>query len=61
LFTLDLSAMPNSQSLAVEWFDPANGKTITQSPVPAGSSSQSFRAPFHGDAALYAVDVAGHN
>jgi len=53
--------MPNSQSLAVEWFDPANGKTITQSPVPAGSSSQSFRAPFHGDAALYAVDVAGHN
>jgi len=60
-FTLDLSAMPNSRRLAVEWFDPANGKTITQSPVPAGSSSQSFRAPFRGDAVLYAVDVAGHN
>ncbi len=60
-FTLDLSAMPNTRSLAVEWFDPANGKTITQSPVPAGSSSQSFRAPFRGDAVLYAVDVAGHN
>jgi Putative collagen-binding domain of a collagenase len=59
-FTLDLSAMPNSQCLAVEWFDPANGNTITQSPVPAGSSSQSFRAPFHGDAVLYVVDVAGH-
>ncbi len=61
LFTLDLSAMPNSRSLAVEWFDPANGKTITHSPVPAGSSSQSFRAPFRGDAVLYTVDVPGHN
>jgi hypothetical protein len=60
-FTLDLSAMPKTRSLAVEWFDPANGKTITQSPVPAGSSSQSFRAPFGGDAVLYAVDIAGHN
>jgi hypothetical protein len=60
LFSLDLSAMPNSRSHPVEWFDPAVGKTITQSPVPAGSSSQSFLAPFHGDAVLYAVDVVGH-
>jgi hypothetical protein len=60
-FTLDLSAMPNSRSLKLEWFDPANGKTIAQAPVSAGSSSQSLRAPFQGDAVLYAVDVAGHN
>jgi hypothetical protein len=60
-FTLDLSAMPNSRSLAVEWFNPADGKTISQSPVPAGSVSRSFKAPFQGDAVLYAVDVAGHN
>jgi hypothetical protein len=60
-FTLDVSAMPSSRSLAVEWFDPANGKTITQSTVAAGSSSQSFIAPFHGDAVMYAVDVTGHN
>ena len=53
--------MPHSQSLAVEWFNPADGTTITQSPVPAGSPSLSFSAPFHGDAVLYAVDVAGHN
>ncbi len=60
-FTLDLSAMPSSRSLAVERFDPADGKTITQSSVPAGSSDQPFRAPFRGDAVLCAVDVAGHN
>jgi hypothetical protein len=53
--------MPSSRSLAVEWFNPADGKTITQSPVPAGSPAQSFSAPFHGDAVLYAVDFAGHN
>ena len=60
-FTLDLSAMPITRSLAVEWFNPADGKTITQRPVPAGSRSQSFSAPFYGDAVLYAVDTAGHN
>jgi hypothetical protein len=60
-FTLDLSAMPSSRRLAVEWFNPADGKTITQSLIRAGSSSQSFTAPFHGDAVLYLVDIAGHN
>jgi len=59
-FTLDLSAMPNSRRLAVEWFSPAVGKTITESPITAGSSSQSFSPPFSGDAVLYLVDTAGH-
>ena len=36
-FTLDLSAMPNSRRLAVEWFNPATGETITESPIAAGS------------------------
>jgi hypothetical protein len=60
-FTLDLSAMPSSRSLAVEWFDPSAGKTTAQAPVPAGSPRQSFRTPFSGDAVLYVVDVAGHH
>jgi len=59
-FTLDLSAMARDRTLAVEWFNPANGKTTKQSPIAAGSSVHSFRAPFSGDAVLYAVDVAGH-
>ena len=59
-FTLDLSAMPNTRMLAVEWFDPATGTTISQGPIPAGSSSQAFSPPFSGDAVLYLVDTAGH-
>jgi len=59
-FTVDLSAMPSSRRLAVEWFNPAAGRTITESPVTAGSSSQSFGPPFDGDAVLYLVDTAGH-
>ena len=59
-FTLDLSAMPNSRRLAVEWFNPATGETITESPISAGSASQSFSPPFNGDAVLYLVDTAGH-
>jgi hypothetical protein len=60
-FTMDLSAMPNSRMLAVEWFNPATGTTISQNPIPAGSSSQSFSPPFSGDAVLYLVDTSGHN
>jgi hypothetical protein len=60
LFSMDLSAMPASRMLAVEWFNPATGETTRQSPIAAGSSSQAFRAPFTGDAVLYLVDPAGH-
>jgi hypothetical protein len=59
-FTLDLSAMPDSRRLAVEWFNPATGETIAESPISAGSASQSFSPPFNGDAVLYLVDTAGH-
>jgi hypothetical protein len=59
-FTLDLSAMPNSRRLAVEWFNPASGQTITERPINAGSHSQWFSPPFSGDAVLYLVDTAGH-
>jgi hypothetical protein len=59
-FTIDLSAMPSSRTLAVEWFNPATGETVSQSAIPAGASSQSFSPPFKGDAALYLVDTAGH-
>jgi len=59
-FTMNLSAMPDSRKLVVEWFNPATGETISQSPVNAGSSSHSFDPPFSGDAVLYLVDSAGH-
>ena len=59
-FSVDLSAMPNSRKVAVEWFNPALGQTITGIPIPAGSSSQLFNAPFGGDAILYLVDTEGH-
>jgi hypothetical protein len=59
-FTVDLSAMPATRTLAVEWFNPATGETMTTEPVKAGSSSQSFTPPFKGDAVLYLVDSRGH-
>jgi hypothetical protein len=59
-FTIDLSAMPNSRKLTVEWFNPASGQTITENSIAAGSSSHSFTAPFTGDAALYLADTEGH-
>ena len=59
-FTVDLSAMPDSRRLAVEWFNPSTGVAAKQSPVPAGSSSHAFTPPFSGDAVLYLVDTAGH-
>ncbi|HXT39249.1 MAG TPA: putative collagen-binding domain-containing protein [Candidatus Angelobacter sp.] len=59
-FTVDLSAMPDSRMLAVEWLNPATGATISQNPITSGSSSQSFSPPFNGDAVLYLVDTAGH-
>ena len=59
-FTVDLSAMPGSRRLAVEWFNPATGTTTAGKPIASGSSSQSFTPPFNGDAVLYLVDTAGH-
>jgi uncharacterized repeat protein (TIGR01451 family) len=59
-FTVDVSAMSNSRTLNVEWLNPSTGATTVASPIPAGSSSQSFTPPFAGDAVLYLVDAAGH-
>ncbi len=59
-FTVDLSAMPHSRTLAVEWFNPSPGATVAGEPIPAGSASQSFTPPFNQDAVLYLVDTAGH-
>jgi len=57
---MNLSAMPGSRMLAVEWFNTATGTTISQSPIAAGSSAQLFKPPFSGDAVLYLVDSEGH-
>lgn len=59
-FTVNLSAMPESRRLSVEWFNPSSGVATVADPVSAGSSSQSFSPPFSGDAVLYLVDTAGH-
>jgi hypothetical protein len=59
-FTVDLSAMPASRTLAVEWFNPATGVATAGNPIPSGSSSQAFTPPFSGDAVLYLVDSNGH-
>jgi hypothetical protein len=59
-FAVDLSAMPSSRKLALEWFDPATGVVRRENPIPAGSPSQSFTPPFSADAVLYLVDTAGH-
>jgi hypothetical protein len=59
-FKLDLSAMPRSRMLAVEWFNPRTGTAISKTPIAAGSSSQRFTPPFSGDSVLYLVDTAGH-
>jgi hypothetical protein len=59
-FTVDLSAMPSSRALAVEWLNPSTGAVITGNTVAAGSPTQEFTPPFSGDAVLYLVDSAGH-
>ncbi len=59
-FEVDLSAMPASRKLSVEWLNPTTGETIRQDPIPAGSQAQAFTPPFAGDAILYLVDAAGH-
>ncbi len=59
-FTLNLSAMPATRTLAVEWFSPSTGATVKGTPVSAGSSVQPFTSPFGDDVVLYLVDTAGH-
>jgi hypothetical protein len=59
-FEVDLSAMPSSRRLSVEWLNPTTGETVAQDTVPAGSHGQSFTPPFSGDAVLYLADTAGH-
>ena len=59
-FTVDLSAMPKSRKLTVEWLNPSTGATTVRSPIHSGSSAQRFTTPFRGDAVLYLVDTAGH-
>jgi hypothetical protein len=57
-FTVDLSAMPGSRQLAVEWFNPATGAEMKAGAVAAGSSKQAFNPPFAGDAVLILTDAA---
>jgi hypothetical protein len=59
-FTVDLTAMPSTRVLNVEWFDPSSGGTTSGGMI-TGGSTKSFTAPFSGDAVLYLVDAAGHN
>ncbi len=57
--TVNLSAMPSSRSLSVEWLNPLTGAVTTGTPVAAGAT-RTFTPPFSGDAVLYLVDTAGH-
>jgi hypothetical protein len=59
-FTVNLSAMPSSRTLSVEWLDPGTG-TIHPAGTVAAGATVTFTAPFSGDAVLYLVDTAGHN
>ena len=52
-FTVNLSA--TTQTLSVEWLNPATGQITAGSPV-AGGSTRSFTTPFSGDAVLYVKD-----
>ena len=60
-FKVNLSAMPGSRLLSVEWFNPATGTTVMQEPVRSGSFMMRFDPPFKGDAVLYLSDTEGHN
>ena len=59
-FTVDLTAMPSSRTLNVEWLNPNTGSISPAGAVGAGAT-RTFTAPFGGDAVLYLVDAAGHN
>jgi len=53
---VDLSSSP--LDLSVEWFDPLDGSTHAGEAIQGGDSSESFSAPFSGDAVLYIFDTA---
>jgi hypothetical protein len=57
-FTVNLSA--TARAMNVLWLNPATGATVTATGI-TGGKTQSFTAPFSGDAVLYIVDAAGHN
>ena len=60
-FTVDLSAMPKSRTLAVEWFNPIYRRDDRQRSYSLRDPPRNgSRAPFSGDAVLYLVDTAGH-
>jgi len=59
-FEVDVSAMPPSRKLNVNWLNPATGEKITEDPIHAGWRAQAFTSPFKGDAVLYLVDTEGH-
>jgi hypothetical protein len=59
-FTVNLSAMPASRRLSVEWLNPATGAVLARQAIAAGASAQAFTPPFSGDAVLYLVDTEGH-
>ncbi len=60
-FTLDLSAVPASRRLSVEWLNPATGAESKGEPVVGGSPRQLFTPPFAGDAVLLVQDMARDN
>lgn len=41
-FTVNLSAMERSRTLAVEWLNPATGAVMTEKAIPGGSSARRF-------------------
>jgi hypothetical protein len=57
-FTVNLSA--STRAMNVLWLNPGTGATTAAAGI-SGGSTQSFTAPFSGDAVLYIVDAAGHN
>jgi hypothetical protein len=59
-FAVDLSAMPASRMVNVEWLNPATGERVVQGVVRAGERAHWFTPPFKGDAVLYLVDSEGH-
>ena len=57
-FTVDLSDVPASRRLSVEWFNPETGAETNGNPVAGGSRRQVFSPPFAGDAVLLIADTA---
>ncbi|MFZ0746825.1 MAG: DUF6298 domain-containing protein [Terracidiphilus sp.] len=58
-FTVDLSALPASRQLSVQWLNPSTGSESQGAVVTGGSSRQAFTPPFTGDAVLLVADRTG--